>query len=280
MPKRKKRRKSSKKKKKASGAGLAALELRPSAGLAALLRCRAITRGDAVKQLWAYAREHGLNDGRSIRCDGPMRRLFGVDTMSMYEVPKLLSAQLTSAGGGGASGGRAAAAAGPEERATKRARRQAASAPAPAPAAAAAPAPAPRPTGPVVCSGLLTAVLCGGRAPTAAIGQRQLTLPGVSSVHGRLLAYIASHKLRIPRSDSVVMDDMLRSLAGSRLKDEGHLPLSVRAKRQPTARPRAAASQSLRCYVRRSCTMFSSARTSSPCAFALPLQLLFAHTAC
>ena len=226
MPKRKKRRKSSKKKKKASGAGLAALELRPSAGLAALLRCRAITRGDAVKQLWAYAREHGLNDGRSIRCDGPMRQLFGVDAMSMYEVPKLLSAQLTSVGGGGASGGRAAAAARPEERAAKRARRQAASAPAPAPAAAAAPAP--RPTGPVVCSGLLTAVLCGGRAPTAAIGQRQLTLPGVSSVHGRLLAYIASHKLRIPRSDSVVMDDMLRSLAGSRLKDEGHLPLSVR----------------------------------------------------
>jgi hypothetical protein len=172
MPKkRKKRRKTNKRKAPSKPNHLATLLLRPSDALGRVIGAQPCTRGDAVKKLWAYAREHSLNQGRTIQCDRKMREAFEVREMGMFDIPKLLSAHLTSVSSPGGSTAAAAARGG---------------------AAAAAAAQVDRPgagaggrreiKGPVVLSSLLTAVLCGGGASSAlASGMRRLTLPSVGS---------------------------------------------------------------------------------------------------
>ncbi|XP_071703029.1 uncharacterized protein [Rutidosis leptorrhynchoides] len=53
-----------------------------------------LARTEVVKQLWSYIREHNLQDPankRNIRCDGPFRELFGVDTIDMFQMNKALT---------------------------------------------------------------------------------------------------------------------------------------------------------------------------------------------
>ena len=57
-----------------------------------------ITLGEAVKRLWAYAKARGLQQGRAIRCDETMRRLFGEASLDMFEVSGALSAHMRGAG--------------------------------------------------------------------------------------------------------------------------------------------------------------------------------------
>ena len=235
MPPKRRKKAKRKSKKKAGAGGRAAAQamLRPSAELCALLGRRAMTRGDAVKELWAYARAHSLNEGREIRCDAAMQRVFGVPSMTMFQVTGHLSAHLTSTGTSSSAAGAAAErpsaarrmAAADGERPAKRARTTG-SGRRPPESGAIASALRPPPAGPVLCSALLTAVLCGGAGPTAARDLRQLTLPSVSAVHGRLQCYIAAHKLRVPRSDSITLDGTLRSLGSQRVVGRDRLPLS------------------------------------------------------
>ena len=59
-----------------------------STGLAMLLSGRPTmkcTMGDAVKLLWAHAKQNGLSSGGTILCDPAMRRLFGVEQLGMTE---------------------------------------------------------------------------------------------------------------------------------------------------------------------------------------------------
>ena len=237
MPPKRRKKGKRKSKKKAGAGGRAAAQamLRPSAELSALLGRRAMTRGDAVKELWAYARAHGLNEGREIRCDAAMQRVFGVPSMTMFQVTGHLSAHLTSTGTSAAAAAAAAAAERPSaarrmatadgERPAKRARTTS-SGHRPPESGVVVSALRPPPTGPVLCSALLTAVLCGGGGPTAARDLRQLTLPSVSAVLGRLQCYIAAHKLRVPRSDTITLDGTLRSLGSQRVVGRDRLPLS------------------------------------------------------
>ncbi|KAJ9177211.1 hypothetical protein P3X46_012450, partial [Hevea brasiliensis] len=47
-----------------------------------------------VKQLWTYIREKNLQDPdnrRNIICDEPLRALFGVDCINMFQMNKALS---------------------------------------------------------------------------------------------------------------------------------------------------------------------------------------------
>ena len=65
-----------------------------------------LTLGEAVKGLWAHARAHGLQDGREIRCDDDMRRLFDCDRLGMFDIAGALSKHMTgaSAAAGSAAG--------------------------------------------------------------------------------------------------------------------------------------------------------------------------------
>eukprot|EP01047_Picozoa_sp_COSAG01_P087781 COSAG01_NODE_20353_length_958_cov_1.383003_1_plen_180_part_00 len=70
--------------------------------------------------------------------------------------------------------------------------------------------------GPVVLSGLLTAVVCGGGGRGSGWSlRRRLTLPSVGAVSARLHAYIASQRLRIPRSNTIQLDVALAELVGA-----------------------------------------------------------------
>ncbi|KAI3717039.1 hypothetical protein L1987_68354 [Smallanthus sonchifolius] len=53
-----------------------------------------LARTEVVKQLWSYIREHDLQDPanrRNIRCAEPLRELFGVDTIDMFQMNKALA---------------------------------------------------------------------------------------------------------------------------------------------------------------------------------------------
>ncbi|KAF5779368.1 putative transcription regulator SWI/SNF-BAF60b family [Helianthus annuus] len=53
-----------------------------------------LARTEVVKQLWSYIREHDLQDPankRNIRCDEPLRELFDVDTIDMFQMNKALA---------------------------------------------------------------------------------------------------------------------------------------------------------------------------------------------
>ncbi|KAI4314933.1 hypothetical protein L6164_027792 [Bauhinia variegata] len=53
-----------------------------------------MARTEVVKQLWAYIREKNLqdtNNRRNIICDEPLRALFGVDSVNMFQMNKALS---------------------------------------------------------------------------------------------------------------------------------------------------------------------------------------------
>ena len=71
-----------------------------STGLATLLSGRPTmkcTMGDAVKLLWAHAKQNGLSSGGTIVCDPAMQRLFGVDQLGMTEVFGAIAKQMTGA---------------------------------------------------------------------------------------------------------------------------------------------------------------------------------------
>jgi upstream activation factor subunit UAF30 len=53
-----------------------------------------MARTEVVKQLWAYIREKNLqdpNNRRNILCDEPLRALFGVNTINMFQMNKVLA---------------------------------------------------------------------------------------------------------------------------------------------------------------------------------------------
>ena len=58
-----------------------------------------LSRPQTVKKVWAYIREHELqdpSDRRQIRCDEPMRAVFKQDRIHMFTMTKILSQNLYS----------------------------------------------------------------------------------------------------------------------------------------------------------------------------------------
>ncbi|KAJ5143257.1 uncharacterized protein N7515_002044 [Penicillium bovifimosum] len=65
--------------------------------LAALLGETTLSRPQAVKRVWAYIREHELqdpSDRRQIRCDDAMRAVFKQDRVQMFTMTKILNQNL------------------------------------------------------------------------------------------------------------------------------------------------------------------------------------------
>jgi len=56
----------------------------------------ALTRGDAMKRIWALAKERSLQQGATIQCDAEMRALFGADALGLTDVPGALAPHMRS----------------------------------------------------------------------------------------------------------------------------------------------------------------------------------------
>jgi len=71
----------------------------PSAPLAAVVGDKAIPRTEITKKIWEYIKKHGLQDTknrRMINADDKLKIVFGGQKqVSMFEIPKLVSAHLS-----------------------------------------------------------------------------------------------------------------------------------------------------------------------------------------
>ena len=71
--------------------------LQPSEALAAIVGEGAMPRGEMVSKVWEYIKAHKLQspkDGRVIVADDKLRRVFGQDQATMFEMNKLLAQHL------------------------------------------------------------------------------------------------------------------------------------------------------------------------------------------
>ena len=71
--------------------------LQPSAALAAVVGADPLPRGEVVSKVWAYIRAHNLQNPenrREILADDKLRRVFGKDKVTMFEMNKHLANHL------------------------------------------------------------------------------------------------------------------------------------------------------------------------------------------
>ena len=71
--------------------------LTPSTLLSAVVGATPIPRTEVVKKLWAYIKKNGLQDSknrRNINADDKLKPIFGKNTVSMFEMTKLVSKHL------------------------------------------------------------------------------------------------------------------------------------------------------------------------------------------
>jgi chromatin remodeling complex protein RSC6 len=70
-------------------------EVQPSTELAAIVGSTPLPRTEITKRLWAYIKEHGLQDARNKRMINPDAKLQpvvgGPAQISMFDLPKLVS---------------------------------------------------------------------------------------------------------------------------------------------------------------------------------------------
>ncbi len=72
--------------------------LQPSQELAAVIGSEHRSRGEVVSKVWDYIKAHKLqnpDDGREIIADDKLRRVFGKDRVTMFEMNKHLAQHLT-----------------------------------------------------------------------------------------------------------------------------------------------------------------------------------------
>jgi len=71
--------------------------LQPSEELAAVVGGGTMPRGEVVSKVWVYIKAHKLqspDDGRVIVADDKLRKVFGKDQATMFEMNKLLAQHL------------------------------------------------------------------------------------------------------------------------------------------------------------------------------------------
>lgn len=72
--------------------------LKPSAALAAVVGKEPLPRTEVTKKIWEYIKKHNLQDAankRMINADTKLKKVFGKDQVSMFEMTKLISNQLS-----------------------------------------------------------------------------------------------------------------------------------------------------------------------------------------
>lgn len=71
----------------------------PSPELAAIVGAESLPRTEVVAKVWAYIREHGLQDPankQAIMADAKLKAVFVQDRCTMFEMQKLLSPHLSA----------------------------------------------------------------------------------------------------------------------------------------------------------------------------------------
>ncbi|HNT98180.1 MAG TPA: SWIB/MDM2 domain-containing protein [Elusimicrobiales bacterium] len=71
--------------------------MQPDADLAAVIGDQPVPRPEAVKKIWDYIKANGLQDKvnrRNINADDKLRKLFGKDQVSMFELAGILGKHL------------------------------------------------------------------------------------------------------------------------------------------------------------------------------------------
>ena len=72
--------------------------MRPSAELAEIVGTEPLPRTEITKRIWAYIKEHNLqnpSNKREILADEKLERVFGVKTINMFEMTKIISQHLS-----------------------------------------------------------------------------------------------------------------------------------------------------------------------------------------
>jgi chromatin remodeling complex protein RSC6 len=72
--------------------------LTPSAALAAVIGDKPLPRTEVTKKVWEYIKKHNLQDAankRNINADAKLKVIFKKDQVSMFEMTKLISDQLS-----------------------------------------------------------------------------------------------------------------------------------------------------------------------------------------
>jgi chromatin remodeling complex protein RSC6 len=72
--------------------------VQPSNELAAVVGSKPLPRGQVVSKVWEYIREHNLQNPenkREIMADDKLRKVFGKDKVTMFEMNKHLAQHLT-----------------------------------------------------------------------------------------------------------------------------------------------------------------------------------------
>jgi chromatin remodeling complex protein RSC6 len=80
-----------------AGGGLAR-PVKPSADLAAIVGADPLPRSEVVSKVWDHIRKNNLqnpNNKREILADDKLKRVFGVDKCTMFEMNKHLSRHLS-----------------------------------------------------------------------------------------------------------------------------------------------------------------------------------------
>ena len=70
----------------------------PSAALAAVIGDKPVPRTEVTKKVWEYIKKHNLQDAankRNINADAKLKPIFGKDQVTMFELTKLVSQQLS-----------------------------------------------------------------------------------------------------------------------------------------------------------------------------------------
>ena len=71
--------------------------LQPSEDLAAVVGAGTMARGEVVSKVWEYIKANKLqnpDDGREILADDKLKKVFGKDKVTMFEMNKFLAAHL------------------------------------------------------------------------------------------------------------------------------------------------------------------------------------------
>jgi len=71
-----------------------------SADLAAVIGAGPYPRTEVISKIWAYIKKEGLQDPaskRDIKADAKLKKVFGKDKVTMFEMNKILSSHLTKA---------------------------------------------------------------------------------------------------------------------------------------------------------------------------------------
>jgi chromatin remodeling complex protein RSC6 len=72
--------------------------MKPSAALAAVIGAEPQPRTEVTKKLWAYIKEHNLQDAankRNINADAKLLAVFGKPQVTMFEMTKLVNGHLS-----------------------------------------------------------------------------------------------------------------------------------------------------------------------------------------